>query len=394
MAKEQVKHYEPGKGLEQWLKEQDPMDFPAYSVERGEKSYPDRYEEVKLALAPIHNNVEKGAMVASFSAWIKKAKEKITQCDEESCQDQSIHDELFESDPAIYLNNHGSGHVNKVIEKVSEMLNSFNYDNLSPYEVFMLLCAIQLHDVGNIFGRAEHEKRIKNILDSKCKLFIPDGVERRVIEQIALVHSGKIFGDKDTISYLDTSEKIHDRRLRKRLLAALLRFGDELADDSSRADREGLLNGTIPEASQIYHYYSQSLHTVSIAENEENKKLELNLAYEFESDVAFKTFIKINEDKYLLDEIYDRTLKMEQERRYCMRFLRPNFSLESIKVRIVIQHSTISLKNYKYEYTLEEKGYPSVPRYGNIKDIVSDIATGDEFKALLAKEGDGHGNCN
>lgn len=391
----EVKRYEPGEGLEQWLEAQEPTAFPPYSVSRGEKSYPERYKDLKLILAPIHNDVEKGAMAASVSAWIEKTKDEIAEVNkihDERTRQQRI-ESLFESDPIIYLNNHGSGHVNKVIEKVSDMLHCFKHDNLTAYEVFMLLCAIQLHDVGNVFGRDEHEKRVKEILDTKCKLFIPDSFERKVIEKIALVHGGKVFGDKDTISYLDTSRILFDHSLRKKLLAALLRFGDELADDSSRADREGLLNGTIPEASQIYHYYSQALHTVSIAKNSDTKDLQLNLAYEFESDIACMQFKKINENKYLLDEIYDRTLKMEQERRYCMRFLRPYFSLELIKVEIVIQYSTNSLKRHKIQYTLEEKGYPSIPSYGSINDIVPDLATGEEVTALIKKERDNHGDC-
>ncbi len=388
------KRYEPGKNLEEWLKEQEPTAFPPFSTERGEKPYPQRYEDLKLALAPIHNNVEKGAMAASISTFIRKVQEELARLSESNDKlSQQQLDTIFESDPIVYLNNHGLGHVDKVIEKVSEILRFFKYDNLSPYEVFILLCAIQLHDVGNIFGREEHEKRIKEILDTECISFIPDSFERKVIERIALVHGGKVFGDKDTISKLEPVTILYDYSLRERLLATLLRFGDELADDSSRADRKGIIQGIIPEESQIYHYYSQALHTVSISENSDSKILQLNLAYDFESNIACKQFKKINVYKYLLDEIYDRTLKIEQERLYCMRFLRPYFSLESIKIEIIIQYSTNSLKRHKIQYTLEESGYPPIQSCGNIKHIFPHLINGKEVLELLIKEGDVHGNC-
>ncbi len=83
-------------------------------------------------------------------------------------------------------------------------------------------------------------------------------------------------------------------------------------------------------------------------------------AVEFDSDIASQTFNKRGRQTYLLDEIYDRTLKMERERRYCMRYLRPCFSLDRIKIEIVIQNADPKKAHLHYTipYTLEENGYP------------------------------------
>ena len=369
--------------LETWLHEHETTDYPPYSVERGEMPYPQRYENYKLALEPIHGIVEKGAMATGAADHIEETKNIIDI--EDSEKRHVLFDKLTQDDLFVYLNNHGHGHVGNVISKVSEMLHFFENGHLTPYEGFFLLCAIQTHDVGNVYGRKDHEKRGKDILETKGKPYIPDGVERKVIGRLALVHGGAFDGNRDTISALFESRKIHGYVLRERLLAALLRFGDELADDSSRADNEGLAANKIPEGSRIYHYYSQALHTVKIERNP-RRKVQLDLSYEIDSSLALQTFKKSGVDKYLLDEIYDRTLKMERERRYCMRFLRPYFSLDSIRVEIIIQHSDNLLKHDTIQYTLEENGYPFDPTLDDIKKFNQEIRTGEEEKKYIEKE--------
>lgn len=377
---------EPNKKIDEWLKERDNTCFPPFDPDEGEKSYPERYDEFQKTLLPIHNGVEKGAMAAGALEWMEQTRKIADESDDD--ERTRLFGELQKSDPIVHLNNHGKGHVDKVIQKVSEMLHHFDRGHLTPYEGFFLLCAIQLHDTGNTFGRKEHENECKKILDEKGILLIPCSFERKIIEKLALVHGGACDGDRDTIRHLSKMRLLYERELRKTLLAALLRFGDELADDNTRADIEGLERGTILEGSRIYHRYSQALHTVKIERNKENESVELLLCYEFDSAVATQKFRKFDHDKYLLDEIYDRTLKMERERRYCMRYLRPYFSLDRIKVEIVIQNAE-PLKAHLSDtipYTLEESGYPNDPVSGSIKTYEPEIRTGEEEIQYIRNE--------
>ncbi|MEN6374084.1 MAG: hypothetical protein ABFD75_04775 [Smithella sp.] len=376
---------EKNENLEDWLKARDNNAFPKFSISKGEKPYPERYFNFSDAILPIHNLVEKSAMAAEAQIWIEKCIEKIGKCKDER-ERTLLLNKFKESDPIMYLNNHGQGHVNKVIEKVSEMLHFFDRGHLTSYEGFFLLCSIQIHDVGNVFGREEHEKRCRTILEDKAKPFIPDKFERNVIEKLSLVHGGIINGDRDTIGFLPDTRMLHEQKIRKRLLAALLRFGDEMADDSSRADNDGLDKGIIPEGCRIYHHYSASLHTVKIEKDTENEKVQLNLSYEFDSDLATKKLKKNGEYRYLLDEIYNRTLKLERERRYCMRFIRPYFSLDGVRVEIIIQHAQNPIKRDIIRYTLEENGYLSDPPSDTIKLFGEEIRSGEEEVQHLKKE--------
>lgn len=379
--------------LDEWLKEHNKDRFPPFDPDEGQKPYPERYDEFQKALLPIHNAVEKGAMAAGALDWVKKTQTIAYEINDD--QRIRLFEELQESDPIVHLNNHGKGHVDKVIQKVSEMLHLFDRGYLTPYEGFFLLCAIQLHDTGNVFGREAHERECKRILDEKGKPFIPDGFERKVIEKLALVHGGACNGDRDTIHHLSQKKTLYERNLRKTLLAALLRFGDELADDHTRADIDGLEQNIILEGSRIYHRYSEALHTVKLERNKENESVELFLCYEFDSTIATQIFKKFDCDKYLLDEIYDRTLKMESERRYCMRYLRPCFSLDRIKVEIVIQNAD-PLKAHLCDtirYTLEENGYPDGPVSGSIKKYEPEVRTGkEELKYMKDEWGINHDN--
>jgi hypothetical protein len=357
--------------------------FPNFSPNRGEKPYIERYNELKNVLQPIHNAVEKGAMAKSAIEYVNKIKETIGENDNE--ENIRLTKWLIDSDPIVYLNNHGLGHVEKVIEKTSEILHYFDHGHLTPYEVFILLCAIQIHDVGNLFGRDGHEISCGKVLYKYGKPFIQDAFERSPIEKLALVHGGEYSNDKDKLKYLSESKTLRDHKVRKRLLAALLRFGDELADDSSRCDRVALEENILPEQSIIYHQYSQALHTVKL-EKDEYGRLQVHLSFEIDSDIAIIEFKKYEGYKYLLDEIYDRTLKMERERRYCMRYLKPFIYIDAIRVEIVIQNSQNAMLNHTIQYTLTENSYPDQPYSGEIKTFRNDIRNGKEECAYLKSE--------
>ena len=88
--------------------------------------------------------------------------------------------------------------------------------------------------------------------------------------------------------------------------------------------------------SDIYHKYSRALHTVAIKPDEENNDFKVSLVFELEAPALKERYLVGNHEKYLLDEIYDRTQKMELERRYCMKFMYPYINIGRIQVVINI----------------------------------------------------------
>jgi hypothetical protein len=166
------------------------------------------------------------------------------------------------------------------------------------------------------------------------------------------------------------------------LIAALLRFGDELADDSSRADLQGLESDGIPEPSRIYHEYSRSLHTVKINQNSVNNTLYLQFEYFLDFKTMLTKYLKNGKEILLIDEIFNRTKKVEQERRYCMRFFNQYLHLNEIKVRIEIASGYDIIESEIIEYTLAETGYPL-----DVIAIESLYNTGEKVLDNLRKKG-------
>lgn len=257
------------------------------------------------------------------------------------------------------LTDHGPEHIKTVIERAGYLLSRSNNKSnaLSGYEIYILLCAIHMHDVGNLYGRKSHEKLSAEILNQVELLLGENTSEKKVIQRIAQAHGGNVEGDKDTISFLDEDTKMHSKPIRHRLLAAILRFADELADDISRASRFLNKQGLIPKEAQIYHEYASSLHSVSIDPNYKS----IDLLFEIKSTNCIVKFEKDNLDKFLLDEVFERTDKTFMELIYCNRFMRPLVDLEVINIKIDINDPDNKYREpiYTINYRLEEKGYPS-----------------------------------
>ena len=313
--------------LDKWILEQPCDNFPP----DGGMPYKARFQSIaKYLNEEVHPHVEKGALLKGDG----------------------------------YLTDHGPRHIETVVRRASRLLShpQSTYPQLTAYEVYLLLLAIHFHDVGNIFGRAEHEQRHSEVMAQLGPLLGNEMVEKQAILRIARVHGGKVNGSKDTISTLIPESHILGHDVRYQLLAAILRFADELADDSHRAARFPQKLGIIPEASQVHHEYAKSLNSVRIRP-EENI---IDLRFSFTKNDALRTFGKSGgnssaQQVYLLDEIFERSLKMHTERKYCMRFTRGVVYIDVISVRIEIYNDSNSMTPCvdPIGYRLREHGYPS-----------------------------------
>lgn len=262
------------------------------------------------------------------------------------------------------LNDHGVEHVQMVIQRAEQLIKPKEYENqpqLTPYEIFLLLCAIHVHDVGNIKGRKEHEKTNVGIAN-ELKPFLDDNAfEIDAFRRIAEAHGGKLNGSKDKLSKLQVREAVNSQHVRFRALAAILKFADELADDRTRGNRRLLEAGELPKGSEIYHKYSLSISSQIIQLDERS----IDLKFFLTVDDITRTWGKLDGpnivDAYIIDEIYARTKKMHLERVYCSRYMREFVEIDQISVTIEIckvpddkpMEVVESIK-----YILEENGYP------------------------------------
>ena len=271
-------------------------------------------------------------------------------------------------DGGIYTD-HGTNHFDAVIRYAGKLLdlqvdtNDKNELCISPYEVFILLVSILLHDAGNIFGRKEHEKHPHTIFKGMGDYLCPDEFEAKIISQIASAHSGSVklpdgTLSKDSINQLKEKDKFSDITIRQQLIAALVRFSDEICEDRSRCARFLLNNQALPEESEVHHAYAYSISSVSV--DREGKSI--NLKYELKKIDVLKKHGKGSPSKiekvFLIDEIFFRIEKMYREMIYCQRYMSEYIRLDRIRAVVQIYDDSMDiLKNESFE--LKETGYPT-----------------------------------
>lgn len=287
--------------------------------------------------------------------------------------------------PGTILNDHGERHVKKVIEKASELLSN-NFDILSPYETFFLLLAIQIHDAGHIInGRTEHAKNAQLILHEFGKENLTR-VEKTYISQIAKAHSGI----NDPIGLLNEDQIVSNESVNLKLIASIVRLADELADDSTRASAFLLDMGLIGDSSLIFHQFSQCLDSCISDSNQ------IRMFFYLEEEHLRNTYKLGDKDIFLLNEIYNRSLKTFTESVYCNRFLPEKIRIKSVNVWIKINSFDENVKPKEISYRLEEIGYPSIP-YSDIfdlcKNLINDTGiqlSGEYYNELLMQQKNSH----
>ncbi|KQB99853.1 hypothetical protein AQF98_15160 [Pedobacter sp. Hv1] len=294
--------------------------------------------------------------------------------------DKDVHPEIktkiLEIEKSGYYNDHGVDHIRMVIDRVSKIISclnpSFNPGTdkfyISPYEIFILLMAIQLHDTGHLIGsRVEHAKKGKEILAKFDAGKALNTSEKMVIGNIARSHGGQ----DDPIGKLQTSDTLSHERIRPQFLAACLRLGDELAEDLTRASNFLLEINQIEETSKIFHLYSASLDSLHLNEKE------IQLSFYVEDKYLTDKYPKQTKsgiiEEYLITEIYKRTQKTFLEALYCGRFLPEICRFNKVRVKIHLltssDHDEIIAP---IAYELKENGYPSLDKQ-NIFDACASL---------------------
>lgn len=282
---------------------------------------------------------------------------------------------------------HNSEHFDEVVRYAGYLLGVKTGEEdvgLTPYELYVLLIAIRIHDVGNIYGREDHEKKCFTILRNCGSASGDDNSEKKKIALIAQAHGGKTAsGSKDTIQELPEKEPIGNDSIRSRLLASIVRFADEICESRCRAANYLLHFGNIPKHSEVFHHYAASIsaNNVSFAERR------IILRYSIEDKNAINPWGCATEgnkqEAFLVDEILERLEKMDRERRYCNRFSRDLYTIDSIRASIEVvdeQHDVVLSIPIP---ELCDFGYPDDSTY-NLKDILKDYC-GPEISKKLTK---------
>jgi hypothetical protein len=275
--------------------------------------------------------------------------------------------------PGLYTA-HDSEHFDEVVHHAGELINAESSlkgemtsaaSELNAYELYILLVAIRVHDVGNLYGREDHEKRCFQILREIGGAAGLDDREKKAIANIAQAHGGRTSAQsKDTIGQLEVRLLANSVSYRPRLLAGIVRIADEICENKRRAATVLMQSGKLPKHNEIYHQYAGSLtgnrwivndRALHLTFEPRLSEVEKPWGCEERTD-ANKTLVS---EAYLLDEIFARLEKMDLERRYCNMFTREIFTIDAIKVTITVvtddHHDPIQIITVP---ELSDRGYP------------------------------------
>lgn len=211
---------------------------------------------------------------------------------------------------------HDGSHVINVLENIFQLLDDI-LDRISCETLYFICLSTLFHDVGLIYGRDEHQKKIGDIYNSTLgrESIQKFGNEKIIITKAVEAHSGKaIDNTNDTLKYLNKlsgySEMINIQEI-----AAILKFADELAEGGQRTSDYFLENNIYNKNSKIFHRYSQAYQSVISVKN--NK---LAITYNIILNLNDSNDLIIDQDiglEIFLEFIYERLIKIDDERKYC-----------------------------------------------------------------------------
>ncbi|PWG79287.1 HD domain-containing protein [Pararcticibacter amylolyticus] len=219
----------------------------------------------------------------------------------------NVYDEIKAKEPS--LSDHGPNHIYDVLKNAKDLLSG-DITKLSGMDLYCLCMMILFHDVGNIFGRKEHNTQITEIYNKVRNKDPRFNQERRVVIKGAEAHCGRTnTGSRDTLACVEETESIDGAKINLREMAAILRFADELAEGPQRTSNYMLESGRYEESSRIFHKYA-SITNVFIDKGN--------------SRIVLYYYIDINKDDLqnpkdisdLIHFIFERINKLDEERRY------------------------------------------------------------------------------
>jgi HD domain len=215
-------------------------------------------------------------------------------------------------------NNHGKGHITRVLEYLDHLLGPKPLEHLDPYELFLAMMAILYHDIGLLHQRRGHEEISKALLEGDTNdAYIINPIDKEIIAAAVVSHSSS----KDIAqecSRFSAEEPIGKYRARPTVVAALVRLSDELDEDHRRADPILQQRLKLPPESAFFWLFCQRVR--GVRPDLTSKRIDVNLAFEAQDTRNYgpvpggraRSFVAFSAEKLA---------KINQERVYVNRFL-------------------------------------------------------------------------
>lgn len=245
------------------------------------------------------------------------------------------------------LTDHGPDHVADVLQRASQLLDDEVLNKMPSQDLYGLLLCILFHDVGNIFKRDDHQKKVQAALESVWPDRSKFRGEYNIVKKAVMAHCGTASnGSNDTLRDIDETIGLDSYQVHLQQIAAITRFADELAEGPQRTSTFMINSGLIDEASMPYHAYANQ--TEVLIERDAGR---IALSYEIEIDTTKDDWQ--TELGKTLNLIYKRINKLDEERQYTKfysKYLQPfqkttiafNFVIDGVDATLDLQKITLT----------------------------------------------------
>jgi hypothetical protein len=235
-----------------------------------------------------------------------------------------------------FKTDHGIGHINRILEKLSHFLKPHlplpgnpNDRIIDIENLNLLMHAVLWHDLGNLYGRLDHAQNITRVFDG-VKFFLYESADHEWVLKIAQAHSGA--GSIEKI-IKESSAMIYDSVIYPQFLSALLRISDEIDEDSRRA--EGRVISRVPKENEAYWQFclcTESIIPVYQTDSLRNMVLEIQIKCKMRNKVIGVKCGKGTGEVTVIEEYISRVNKINEERIYCNKFLQQYSALYFRKI--------------------------------------------------------------
>ena len=235
-----------------------------------------------------------------------------------------------------FFTDHGEGHIERIFERLYSLLKPhlideetitpqarqrINSDKMSDkinaYDLYLLMCAVLWHDVGNLYGREDHEKKIFKLF-SKARGFLHDENSANMIEKIGKAHSGNNAIDLN----IDKEDyNIEVFTYHPKFLASLLRIADELDEDRRRISER---IDEIPEESKVYWLFCKCNDSIKVEQDiHDDRKSKIVIEGKMSQSDLFRKYMKGSLEVTEIYEYIYRVDKIRKELMDCNRYMKP-----------------------------------------------------------------------
>jgi len=226
-------------------------------------------------------------------------------------------------------NDHGPLHIERVLEYLDKLIPPDTLSTMSYYELFVLLCSAVYHDIGLLRGRLDHSTSSMDMISLDINNYITTPEDVKLIGLLVECHSSKKKIEEVLRDYEDV-ESIAGYSIRPKFLAMLLRMADELDEDCRRAQARIYTKLELSEESQAFWRGNQCIKSIVPQPSEEN----IAVRVEFTEDDLERRFTVKGENVNSVQMVVRKLKKINDERKYCMRFAMSGTSYKRISCRL------------------------------------------------------------